>query len=103
MLISQNLFKTKKTVKAANKAGKNKGKKPAAGDPRPKTRPKALKRRAVVVKLKTTLAAPRTRRTQTGRKTKMNHVSQILFSHLNPVIPPILDHVSVALIPRISY
>ena len=36
MLISQNLIKSKKTGKAANKGGKNKGKKAAARDQRPK-------------------------------------------------------------------
>ena len=50
MLRCQILIKTKKTGKGANKAGKNKGKKPAAGGSKAKARPKALERRAVAVK-----------------------------------------------------
>ena len=75
-MISQNLIKTKKPGKGANKAGQNKGKK--LGDPRQKTRPKALKRRAVAVKPKPrlTLMVPRTRRTPARRKTIINHVGQ---------------------------
>ena len=38
--ISQNLIKTKKTRKGANKAGKNKGKTPAAGESKDKNKAK---------------------------------------------------------------
>ena len=40
-LISQNLIKTKNTGKGANKAGKNKGKKPAAGGSKAKNKAKS--------------------------------------------------------------
>ena len=40
-LITQNLIKSKKTGKAANKAGKNKGKKPAAGGSKAKNKAKS--------------------------------------------------------------
>ena len=75
--VKQSLLQTKKTGKAGTKSGKNKGKKPAAGDPRPRTR-KVLKRRPVAIKPKprTTLGAPRRRRTPPRRKKRMTHISQ---------------------------
>ena len=77
-LVRSSLLQTKKAGKAGTKSGKNKGKKPAAGDPRPRARTKVLKTRPGTVKpkLRRTLAAPRRRRTQPRRKKRMTHVSQ---------------------------
>ena len=76
------IIKTKKTEKGANKAGKNKGKKPAGGGSKATNKYKSSQRRAVAVepKPRKTPAAPRTRGTPTRRKTKMNHASQRLLS-----------------------
>ena len=45
MLISQNLIKTKNTGNGANKAGKNKGKKPVAGGSKAKNKAKSSKKK----------------------------------------------------------
>ena len=61
------------TKKVANKqAGENKGKKPAAGGPRPRTR-KTLKRRPKREQPRQTLMSLRTRRPP-RRKTRLIHV-----------------------------
>ena len=44
-LIRQNLIKTKKRGKVANKAGKNKGKKPAAGESKAKNKAKGYQKK----------------------------------------------------------
>ena len=75
-LVKQSLLQTKKTGKSGTMSGKNKGKKPADEDPRPRTR-KVLKRRPVAVrpKPKTTRVAPRRKRTPPRRRKRMTHVS----------------------------
>ena len=72
-LVKQSLLQTKKTGKAGTKSGKNKGKKPAAGDPRQITR-NVLQRRPGLVRPKPrlTLVTPRRKRTPPRRRKKMN-------------------------------
>ena len=71
-LVKSSLLQTKKAGKTGRMSGKNKGKKPEAGGPRPKAK-KALKiRRPVKRKPRRTLTTLRTRRPRRRRKRKIH-------------------------------
>ena len=100
LLIKGGLLASKKTGKAGIKSRKNKGKKRAAGEPKPRVAIKAPKiaRKVPVARMpKPTRApvTPRRRRSPLLRKrTKRNHVSLFLLI-IHPAIPPFLSRVSV--------
>ena len=70
MLISQNLLKTKKTGKAANKAGKNKGKKPTAGESEAKNKAKGSQNKGYGGKAKANTHSSSTKDKEDSNKEK---------------------------------
>ena len=76
-LIKQSLLQTKKTGKAGTKSGKNKGKKPAAGESKAKARILARRRpEPLRPKPRLTLVTPRRKRTAPRRRKNMTNLSQ---------------------------
>ena len=72
-LISQNLVKSKKTGKEANKAGKNKGKKPAARGSKAKDKAKGSRKKGGGSKAKAKTDSSGTRDKEDSNKEKDNY------------------------------